>query len=206
MTEAQLIPALWILAAISVVVIVLTVRSILREMSGLGDDDESQAARRTEERKRRIRSIGRKKTGRGKITLISLAAILVAMGFAWCGDIKLAWNANPEPDIAAYEVKATEVWGMHEVKVRTSTPAATVTGLKCGVPYLFCVRAENTVGLMSFYSDSITATPLPLFRVTIQKSDALGIWTDTNCTINTRAIGSGFFRGKIELIPEGGTP
>ena len=133
---------------------------------------------------------------------IVLFALVFAAGFATCADIKLAWNPNPETNIASYEVKAAEVWGMHEVTQRTSTTDATVTGLKCGVPYLFCVRAENTAGLVSFYSDSIAATPMPLFRVTIQKSDAMGVWTDTACTINTRGLGAGFFRGKIELIPE----
>ena len=129
-------------------------------------------------------------------------AFLIVCGIARCADIKLAWNPNPEINIAAYEARAAEVWGTHEVNVRTSSPAATVTGLKCGVPYLFCVRAENTAGLVSFYSDSIAATPMPLVRVTIQKSDAMGVWTDTACTINTRGLGAGFFRGKIELIPE----
>ena len=51
MNNAQLIALLLVLAAISVVVIIMTVRSILREMNGLGDDDESQRQRRTEERK-----------------------------------------------------------------------------------------------------------------------------------------------------------
>lgn len=52
MTHAQLIPVLLVLAAIAVAVIIAVGRSILREMQGgLGDDDESQAVRRTEERK-----------------------------------------------------------------------------------------------------------------------------------------------------------
>ena len=51
MNNAQLISALLLLAAISVAVIVVVVRNILREMNGLADEDESQAERRTEERK-----------------------------------------------------------------------------------------------------------------------------------------------------------
>lgn len=53
MTHAQLIPVLLVLAAIAMAVIIAVGRSILREMNGgLGDEDESQAARRnTEERK-----------------------------------------------------------------------------------------------------------------------------------------------------------
>ena len=46
MTDAQLITLLLVLAAVSAAVIIITVRSILREMNGLGDDDESQAEMR----------------------------------------------------------------------------------------------------------------------------------------------------------------
>ena len=66
MTDAQLIPALLVLAAISVAVIVAVVRSILREMNGLGDEDESQAARREKERedKRVLKQIEKWRAGK----------------------------------------------------------------------------------------------------------------------------------------------
>ena len=51
MHNAQLIPALLLLAAIALVVLALVARSVWRELSGLGDEDEARSARKTEERK-----------------------------------------------------------------------------------------------------------------------------------------------------------
>ena len=51
MTNAQLIPGLLAITAIALGVCVVVVRSVLREMhGGLGDKDESQAARRMTEK------------------------------------------------------------------------------------------------------------------------------------------------------------
>ena len=65
MTHAQLIPFLLVLAAISVAVIILVVRSILREMKGgLGDVDESQRRAAEKEDKRLQKQIERWRDGK----------------------------------------------------------------------------------------------------------------------------------------------
>ena len=111
--------------------------------------------------------------------IILLIALLVAVGFATCAEIKLAWNPNPvSENVTSYEARAAEVWGMQEVVLKTSATSVTFTGLKPGVPYLFKVRAENSLGLYSDFSDSVTGTPQALATYTLQKSIGLDQWED----------------------------
>ncbi len=134
------------------------------------------------------------------LCIMTLAVLLIAAGIARCAEVKLAWSANPPGEnVTAYEVHAAEVWGMHEVVMKTTDPAATVTGLKPDVMYFFKVRAENAAGAGD-YSEALTAIPLRRYRVTIQRSDALGVWVDTEVTAIVTAKGAEFFRGKIEEV------
>jgi hypothetical protein len=134
------------------------------------------------------------------LCIMTLAVLLIAAGIARCADIKLAWNANaPAENVTGYEVRAEEVWGLHVVVMKTTDPAATVTGLKPEVMYFFKVRAENSAGFSDF-SPAVTGIPLPRYRVTIQRSDGLGTWTDTEVTAIVPAKGAEFFRGKIEEV------
>ena len=50
MKDAQLIPGLMVIAAIALGVCYVVARSVLREMNGMGDEDESHADRRKEEK------------------------------------------------------------------------------------------------------------------------------------------------------------
>jgi hypothetical protein len=128
-----------------------------------------------------------------------IVTLLVMAGAAGAATVKLAWNANPAAEkVTAYEVKATEVASGTPVVVRSETTAAEVTGLKVGSPYFFTVRAQNEAGF-SDYSPAIMSIPLPRYRVTIQKSDNLGRWTDTTTVLTGAANGAEFFRLKIEL-------
>jgi hypothetical protein len=136
------------------------------------------------------------------LTGMTLAVLLIAAGIARCAEIKLAWNANPpEENVTGYEVRAEEVWGLHEVVMKTTDPAATVTGLKPDVMYFFKVRAENAAGVSDF-SEAITGVPLRRYRVTLQVSNELGVWNDTEVTAIVPAKGAEFFRGKIEEVTE----
>jgi hypothetical protein len=138
------------------------------------------------------------------LTGMTLAVLLIAAGIARCAEIKLAWNPNPAAEnVTGYEVRAEEVWGLHEVVMKTTDPASTVTGLKPDVMYFFKVRAENAAGFSDF-SPTVTAIPLPRYRVTIQKSDSLANWTDTETVLTGPAHGSGFFRLKIEMDDDQG--
>src|SRR5262245_316522 len=70
---------------------------------------------------------------------------------AEAASVTLAWNANPEPDIAGYVIEYGNLPG-----VRTSGQIAVgnvttfqVNGLTDGLPYYFSIRAVNTSGVQS---------------------------------------------------------
>jgi hypothetical protein len=131
-----------------------------------------------------------------------MLAILMAAGLAHGADLSLAWNPNPAPEgVSLYQVRATEVIGGHEVVIRTDSAAAVLTGLNQGSWYFVAVRAENAAGV-SDYSAAVMAMPATRYRVTIQRSDALGTWTDTAASVVVPAAGAEFFRGKIEEVTE----
>jgi hypothetical protein len=134
-----------------------------------------------------------------------IAACIALISLATCpaASIKLAWNPNPPEEEAIYEVKAEEVFGLHVVTAKTPNTTLTLENLKPGVPYFFSIRAENAVSV-SDYTPAITGIPLPRYRVTIQKSSSLGVWSDTGTVLTGPAHGSGFFRLKIELDEEQG--
>lgn len=135
---------------------------------------------------------------------MKFALFLLMAGAVLAAEIKLKWDENPpEQQVTSYEIKVSEVWGMKEATFKTPGTTATITELKTGEPYFFQVRAENVAGV-SDYSPAITEIPLPRYKVTIQKSSSLGVWTDTDTVLTGPAYGSGFFRLKIELADEQG--
>lgn len=78
-------------------------------------------------------------------------------------DVTLAWNKNPEKDVAGYELRYGTRSGEHpqvlDVGPRNLTK---VTGLQPGVTYYFVVRAYNRSGQRSRPSAEIThRTPAP---------------------------------------------
>lgn len=88
-----------------------------------------------------------------------LFAILLFASFAQAADIKLAWDANTEPDLAGYKVywgTASRTYGtlvdVHNVTVYT------VTGLDASKHY-FAVTAYNTSGIESGFSNEV-ASPI----------------------------------------------
>lgn len=83
--------------------------------------------------------------------------------------IGLAWDANPEPDIAGYRVYhglASRNYGRPQEAGNSTT--ALVDGLSPDTTYFFAVTAFNTAGLESLPSDEISvlttapATPSPV--------------------------------------------
>lgn len=138
-----------------------------------------------------------------RIWLTWLALVALVTG----ASVKLRWNANAaDEEVTFYQVKAQEVWGVHEVAAKTPNTELVLADLKAGVPYFFSVRAENAGGV-SDYSEPIVAMPLPRYKVTIQKSSSLGVWEDTTTVLTGPAHGVEFFRLKIELDDyQGGEP
>lgn len=79
-------------------------------------------------------------------------------------NIGLAWDANPETDLAGYKVywgTATRQYGTPiQVSGTPTSPAFTLTGFAGGT-YFFAVTAYNTSGLESGFSNEVSATILP---------------------------------------------
>ncbi|WP_396626261.1 IPT/TIG domain-containing protein [Luteitalea sp.] len=93
-------------------------------------------------------------------SLLALCLLLVAqVPHAAAGSVRLAWDANIEPDLAGYML----VWGTapgtysQSVTVPASTVTQDVAGLADGT-YYFAVRAFNLAGLYSGYSNEVVVT------------------------------------------------
>src|SRR4030042_17810 len=76
------------------------------------------------------------------LTLLILVAIVIAPSILFAAQIRLAWDANSEPDLAGYKVyygTASRVYGtpMNVGNVTTYT----VTGLTLGQTYYMAVTA-----------------------------------------------------------------
>jgi PKD repeat protein len=99
-----------------------------------------------------------------KLSLSAFAVVLALLpqsaSAAILPPITLAWNQNPESDIAGYEVKYGTVNGGtygNTVSAGNSTTTQ-VSGLSEGVTYYFVVVAYNTAGLRSDPSAQISYT------------------------------------------------
>lgn len=72
------------------------------------------------------------------------------------GTVTVAWNPNPEPDIAGYELSYGTATGSYTQTIDAATNLeATVTGLNDGTIYYFAVTAINAQGLRSPFSDEV---------------------------------------------------
>ncbi len=84
-------------------------------------------------------------------------AWLTLCGVANAATLTIAWNRNPEPDIAGYVVH----WGTQSGVYTSSSNVGNVTtqqvtGLADGTVYYFVVKAYNTAGVMSGYSSEVS--------------------------------------------------
>jgi len=84
------------------------------------------------------------------LCLFSLSPSVGAAG------VNLAWNPNPEPDIAGYQLSYGTSSGSRPNTVNTTGAAASVSGLVDGQTYYFAVRAINTAGQQSASSSEIS--------------------------------------------------
>ena len=94
-----------------------------------------------------------------QLTFMMSLALVVLMGTGHAADVRLAWNASPEPDIAGYKIyygTASRVydWSIDAKKVTTFT----VSGLADGRTYYFAVTAYDTSNLESTYSNEVSTS------------------------------------------------
>jgi hypothetical protein len=86
----------------------------------------------------------------------AVGLLVTALSFP-ASAVNLAWNPNPETDIARYELSYGTSSGSRAVTVNAGmNTTASVTGLQAGVTYYFVVSAVNQAGLKSAPSAEIS--------------------------------------------------
>lgn len=99
----------------------------------------------------------------------ALAAIVALTGFGFSGiaeaaDVGLAWNANPETDIASYRLSyGTSPGQYNQVKEVGRDTRTLVTNLEAGRTYYFAVAAVNYAGMQSDPSSEVSYQTPPLY-------------------------------------------
>ncbi len=134
------------------------------------------------------------------VTLGCLLCIGALSDNGFCRDIPLAWNSNPDPDIAGYRV----YYGLSSRRYTDSIDVGfettfTLSGLDGKKTYYFAVTAYNTEGLESDYSAEINSSDLlpteTVTNTTNTTNDAASASTSGGgggggCFIATAAYGS----------------
>jgi hypothetical protein len=102
----------------------------------------------------------RRKTRPKALAVIGPAAALIAALFiganALAAQATLAWDPNPENDIAGYRLHCGSASGSYSSVVDVAKATSwTVTGLTAGKTYFFAVTAYNSAGQSSTYSSEV---------------------------------------------------
>jgi predicted phage tail protein len=92
-----------------------------------------------------------------KILVLALGIVLGGVQAGWAATVSLAWDPNPESDIAGYELHyGTSSKSYTQVQVFGSTATqGTVTGLQDGNTYYFALKAFDTSGNRSGFSNEV---------------------------------------------------
>jgi hypothetical protein len=110
------------------------------------------------------------------ITLCALLGGLSAPAFAQTQDLRLTWDANPEPDIVHYTVYIGTAPGAHNVVVQrvAATQQTAVFAATPGVLYYLAVSATNAAGLEGPLSYEISAS-IPSLSQPADRTSAVGV-------------------------------
>ena len=104
---------------------------------------------------------------------------------AAAASVKLAWNPNPEPDIANYRLSYGTSSRSYTQNVDAGTATTvTVSNLEAGKTYYFAVRAINTKGLQSEPSAEVShyvEIPAPVNQAPVATSQ--NVTTDEDKTV-----------------------
>jgi len=101
------------------------------------------------------------------LTFFIMVFTLVSCQSALAAEIKLAWDANTESDLAGYKVYYGTASGSYTASVDVGNSTSyTITGLKQGQTYYLALTAYNTSGSESGYSGEVSGvareTSLPV--------------------------------------------
>jgi hypothetical protein len=105
---------------------------------------------------------------------ISVACMVVGLAATVEGaTVSLAWNPNPEPDIAGYRLSYGTTSGQYTTSVDVgNTTSYTLTNLSSGLTYYFVLQAYNVAGT-SPYSNEVSVTlasPLSVTNLAVNRS------------------------------------
>ena len=90
---------------------------------------------------------------------VLLLCFFAAAGASFAESVDLAWNNNPEPDIAGYRVLIGASSGQYTQSSDTGAAVtAHISDLEVGTTYYFAVSAYNTSGAESLPSDEVVYT------------------------------------------------
>ncbi len=115
------------------------------------------------------------RSGRSLIHLFAILFLALIGETATAGSVNLAWNPNPEPDVAGYKLSYGTSPGSYSTTLSTGTATGTsVSGLNEGQTYYFVVTAVNTAGLEGIPSAEVSYQ-VPLDTAIILPSSGLKV-------------------------------
>ncbi len=93
--------------------------------------------------------------------IVAVSVLIVGLALpASAEQVQLTWDPNSESDLAGYVVltgTSSRVY-TQSLEVGPGSPTATVAGLAAGATYYFAVRAFNSAGLQSGWSNEVVVT------------------------------------------------
>jgi PKD repeat protein len=92
--------------------------------------------------------------------LFYVLGLIFCLPLASAAIVELAWNRNPEKNIAAYEISYGTQPGIYPNKIDAGNKvSASVENLDAAVTYYFVVAARNTAGSLGPRSDEVSYRP-----------------------------------------------
>jgi hypothetical protein len=94
-----------------------------------------------------------------KMLVLALGMVLGAVQVGWAGTVELAWDPNAEADLAGYRLHYGTTSGSYtEMEVISNDRNTwTVTNLTAGTTYYFALKAFDTSGNESGFSNEVSA-------------------------------------------------
>jgi hypothetical protein len=117
--------------------------------------------------------------------LKAVATVLFASQVASeAASYQLAWNSNPEPDIASYKVHVGTATGVYTRTYSVTSPTATISDLPDAPVYYFAVTAVNSAGSESDFSSEVS-TLSPSTAVLTSTLTASSVQLAVNAPVGT---------------------
>jgi len=101
--------------------------------------------------------------------ILRLGALSCIIGISQAETVKLAWNPNPEPNIAGYKLHYwTQDGGLPVIIDVGSQTSAAVSDLAPSTTYYFAVQAYNTLDMVSRLSAPVSYTTKALWALALK--------------------------------------